>query len=150
MVIVLAILAIAAGIAVPLLAEGTMGRDALSRDAQRLASVIQHARRLALTTGQRHQVVLDAAQGDYQVNAADGTAAALGETPLRGRFSAGTRCAGLEINGRDATATPASIRLSPQGWADAAAILLVDNRGHARKIIVRPLLGAVEVREDTP
>jgi prepilin-type N-terminal cleavage/methylation domain-containing protein len=70
LILVMAILALASGMAAPSLGRFSRGRVALDSAAQLLA-VIQYAQDRAINTGAAHRLELDASAGTYRVTVAD-------------------------------------------------------------------------------
>lgn len=132
LVVVLAVLAIAAGLVLPHLAD--VGRLRVVTAARRLADDVTVARDGAILGGRPVRIVVDVAAGTWR-----------SEPPLvQGTLADGIRVRALSTND---PATPDTVVLSPAGDALPVRIDLADDRGHTASVVVPPGLRRVAAVE---
>lgn len=122
LILVLAILALAAGMAAPSLGRFSRGRVALDSAAHLLA-VVQFAQDRAINTGSAHRLELDTAAGTYRVTiASQGTFAALASQ--QGKTFSLPASVKAAWDASPAIVARSSIQFDPDGGHDAAIIRL--------------------------
>ena len=122
LILVLAILALAAGMAAPSLGRFSRGRVALDSAAHLLA-VVQFAQDRAINTGLAHRLELDTSAGTYRVTVAkEGTFAALASQ--QGKSFSLPASVKAAWDASPAIVSRSSIQFDPDGGHDAAIIRL--------------------------
>jgi len=146
--VVLLIIAISVTVAFPRFGSGMVDRARLRSSASRIASVAEYAHQRAACARLTHLLHLDIANGTYWVTGqtSDGQRAPITDNlGLKGQLAESVRFAGIELQDMDADSDDiVTIRFSPQGWADPAAIQLTGSAGETMSVIIDELSGQVQ------
>ena len=146
--VVILILGFAMAVIFPRLNSGALERARLASNITKIASIATYARNRAASTRFTHMLHLDIEQGEYWVTAQTPAGQEVPITrglTLRGRLADGVQFRDVQISGKS---TPlrkvATLRFSPEGWADPAVVHIDGPGGETGTIIIAELSGRVE------
>lgn len=145
--LVLLILGVAAALVVPRIQGGALERRRLRSASSRIASMASYARACAASKRRMHLFHVDVEEGTYWVTTGAGGVATRGDMDprWRGRLPEGVRFLDAQtpadVRGEKGVVT---LRFSPQGWADPAAIYLTAGDGETNTVLIRGFLRRVE------
>ena len=147
-IVVLGVIAIAAGTVYSRWGHGRQEDYALQREARRLAGAVRWARQQAMSQGTMQVLRVDMGSGRYWVASHDEAGRRDETEPIvvEGRLSEGIRFAGL-VQGEQERQTSGcgAVRFGPEGWADGVEIILAGAKGGRRVVVVRELLGRAAI-----
>jgi general secretion pathway protein H len=146
--VVTLLLALLAGLTVPLLNRG--GDGALRGTARRLTGTIRYLYNEAALSGHRHRLLLDMDRRRLSARRleADGNWEALRGLARDWTWPEQVRLVALTLPGKGTFSTgEVSIGLYPSGGMDAAIIQLSDDRQRSLTLRLLPLTGSVEIHD---
>ncbi len=147
--VVVFILGLAASLVLPRVLGGAFEGARLRACAARIASAADWARSRAASTRRMHALYLDRQTGKYWVALATSpTGPGTGRTTrpdCQGRLPDGVGFLEVQVSGESTSPDEtASIRFSPEGWADPAAVHLIGRKGDTASLAVSSLCGRIE------
>jgi Tfp pilus assembly protein FimT len=148
LLVVIFILALLAGVVVPRFTGDVIERANLRAATGRIAAAATFAHNQAASRAVMHELHLDFENGAYWVESEKPVETGEEESrhvAVRGKLPSGVTIRDIrmerEIPWDEAVA---KVRFSPEGWADTAAIYIVDSQARVHTVLVLGQLGRVE------
>ena len=146
--VVLLIISLSLAVVCPRFTAGSDQLSLLRSSVNRIASVAEYASQQAACTRFMYFLNLDTQEGTYWVTSQkpDGQKVPVTDAlSLKGQLPDGVKFADVKIQGMNTHSQGILvIRLSPQGWADPAEIILTCSTGETMSIMIDELSGQIE------
>lgn len=145
---VVLLLALFAGLSVPLLAG--FGEKSLATSARRLAGTVKYLYNEAALSGRPYQLVYDLDHGSYQAKRLelDGTLTEATGVGKKQELTGSARFKALSLPGRGSfTSGEVITEILPIGWMEETVVHLIDADNQEQTLHLLPFTGTMEIHE---